>query len=131
MAMLHLHGSEIWGAGWSQGEAASHDKGPGRTRTMWSPFGFLASPPWFGLTAKMGMWRPEGQGYWRPRPPSRAEPPSVALGPPGALCGVTVSAPSPPHTPGHSVPETHPAATPDEQVPRHVKAHTLHAELWV
>lgn len=30
----------------------------------------LVSPPWFGLTAKMGMWRPEGQGYWCLDPPA-------------------------------------------------------------
>ena len=121
MAVLHLQGSEIWGAGWSQGEAQDYVVAiwpPGQPALVWSH-------------GKNGDVETRGAGLLVPQTPSRAEPPSVALGPPGALCGVTVSAPSPPDTPGHSVPETHPAAIPDEQVPRHVQAHTLHAELWV
>lgn len=41
---------------------------------------FLVSAPWFGLTAKMGMWRPEGKVTGAPDPPAGAGPPSEALG---------------------------------------------------
>ena len=89
MAVLHLQGSEIWGAGWSQGEAQDYVVAiwpPGQPALVWS-------------NGKNGDVETRGAGLLVPQTPSRAEPPSVALGPPGALCGVTVSAPSPPRHP--------------------------------
>ena len=83
---------------------------------------------------KNGNVETRGQGYWCPRPRSRGWTPFRGPGAPGALGEVTVSAPAPcpaHRPPGHSVPGTHPTATPDKQVPRHMKAHTAHAELWV
>lgn len=47
---------------------------------------------------KWGCGDQRGRVTGAPDPPAGAEPPSVALGPPGALCGVTVSAPAPPKT---------------------------------
>lgn len=123
----------------------------GHCLASWSAHPRLQSESWFGPTAKMRTQRPGGQGpqkhtakadrgCWVPSgPKAEAEPPSVALGPPGALCRVTVSGHDAPthtwaHTSGTQPPQpqdthmwapspgTHPAATPIGHTPRHMRA---------
>lgn len=66
---------------------------PGGTRTMWSPFDSWSARPGLVSQQKWGCGEQKGRVTGALDPPAGAEPPSVALGPPGVLCGVTVSAP--------------------------------------
>lgn len=89
-----------------------------RERSFGEPWGDQDSiqPAWTPVSSpglvplQMGTWRPKGQGpqihttksgrgcWVPPDPSSGAEPLSVALGPPGVPCRVTVSGQNTPHT---------------------------------